>query len=657
VLVLTGAGAALLIALVVQHWDLTARGKEFSTWLDVLLTMIPLGLAGALLIDRRPDLPFGWLLGGAAVSQTVFVALVYPAVVAVEHGDTSALPLWLVSAQGLAFLPVALQGIVNVRFPSGRLSSRRGRVLELAIITGTALALLSTVFGSTSFRGDSPPPVVAQVVHPLTGGTAVGTVFDAFGILAPVVVLLGLIAGIGVVVRCVKATGVERQQLKWRATGVVVSLLLFPFAVSGYLGFLNGIDATVFVLTIIVPVLRYRLWAIDTIVRRSVAYTMITAILIGVYAAVTALVASVASARVGAPIGAAAAVIAFGPVRDRTQHLVRRMFYGRRDDPYVMLTELGRRLESTMGTGEVLPAVVDAIGTSLRLPYVAIERPGDGTALATYGERGPIVEAWPLSYEGVVEGHLVASPRRGEQGFDERDREVLGDVARHAGVAVHAEALTADLLASRQRLVTAREEERRRLRRDLHDGLGPVLTGIGLNLDAARARLAADPQAADEFIAQAKEASAQAIADLRQLVYGLRPPALDDLGLVGAVRAQAERLSAGTDLRVELDCQELPVLPAAVEVAAFRTAVEAVHNAVRHGHARHCAVRLVARPSTELVVEIDDDGTASNGWRPGVGLTAMRERAEELGGTLTAGPASGGGARVVARFPLVEAVP
>jgi signal transduction histidine kinase len=134
----------------------------------------------------------------------------------------------------------------------------------------------------------------------------------------------------------------------------------------------------------------------------------------------------------------------------------------------------------------------------------------------------------------------------------------------------------------------------------------------------------------------------------------LRPPALDDLGLVGAVRAQAERLGAGADLRVELECDDLPILPAAVEVAAFRTAVEAVNNAVRHGHARNCAVRLRARPPTELVVEVDDDGTASNGWRPGVGLTAMRERAEELGGTFTAGPVSGGGARVVARFPLVE---
>jgi signal transduction histidine kinase len=270
------------------------------------------------------------------------------------------------------------------------------------------------------------------------------------------------------------------------------------------------------------------------------------------------------------------------------------------------------------------------------------------------------VERWPLTYQGTPVGHLAASPRRGEPAFDERDRRVLADLARQAGPAVRAEALTADLLDSRQRLVTAREEERRRLRRDLHDGLGPMLTGLGLNLDAARTALAAarradgpaapDVARADELVARAKEASSQVITDLRTMVYDLRPPALDDLGLAGAVKVHAERLGTGTGLQVELHAGELPDLPAAVEVAAFRTAVEAIANAVRHGDARRCSVRL-ATSGAQLVLEVTDDGRSAGEWRPGVGLTAMRERAEELGGTLAAGPSAAGGL-VAARFPL-----
>ena len=190
--------------------------------------------------------------------------------------------------------------------------------------------------------------------------------------------------------------------------------------------------------------------------------------------------------------------------------------------------------------------MVTAVAQSLRLPYVAIERPAEGTVLAAFGQPYPAEEAraerWPLSYQGVTVGVLVAKPRRGEQAFDPRDRAVLADIARQSGAAVHAEALTADLLESRQRLVSAREEERRRLRRDLHDGLGPLLTSVGLNIDAARAQADCAPRRPSEqnpdlglLLSRAKDGTAQAMADLRGIVYGLRPSSLDDLGLVGAI--------------------------------------------------------------------------------------------------------------------------
>jgi len=297
--------------------------------------------------------------------------------------------------------------------------------------------------------------------------------------------------------------------------------------------------------------------------------------------------------------------------------------------------------------------VVTTVAESLRLPYVAIERPGDGSVLARHGERQPTdteLGRWPLVSQGTDVGTLVAAPRRGESTLDGRDRAVLADLARQAGAAVHAEALTADLAASRQRIVEAREEERRRLRRELHDGLGPLLTSVGLNLDAMRAQLTqgqGDPLA---LLARAKDASSQAIADLRTVVYSLRPPALDDLGVVGAITAHVRRLGDGSRIDIEVENHTLPALPAAIEVAMFRIAVEAVTNVVRHAGARTCRVRSCVIDGI-AVVEVVDDGVADLPWRPGVGIVAMRERVAELGGTLETGP-TGQGGRLRASFPL-----
>ena len=651
-----------VVVVVVGLWRLRGLPPtelEFNYWHD-LGTIVSFGIAGAVLLDRRPDLPFGWLLAAGCAIHTLGLTFAVPAIVAVAEGNLGGLVGALGAAGGsLLFVQVAVQGVINIRFPSGRPATAKGRRLEIAIVAGTILAVLGGTFGATAFRGDPVPEELVGFEHPLTGGTLAGKVFDALGVLAPFVVLLTIAAGIGVVIRFFRARGLERQQLKWRATHVLLAIPGFPLAVTVGLGPLDALDNVLFVLTLAIPVLRYRLWAIDTILRRSVAYALVTVVLAAGYVAVTVAGSRIASERVGAFLAAIGIAAAFAPLRARVQRLVDRVFYGERSDPYRTLSDLGRRLSATVAPGEALPAIVEAVGESLRLPYVAIERARDGSELAVFGEPPATSERWPLSYEGQVEGFLVASPRRGEETFDERDRELLEDVARHAGLAIHAEGLTADLLLSRQRLVTAREEERRRLRRELHDELGPVLTGVGLNLDAARARISAatpanNPNLAsvDELLAEAKRASAQAIADLRRVVYGLRPPALDDLGLAGAVRAQTERLCAGAGLNLSLKTGELPELSAAVEVAAYRVVVEAVTNAVRHGHGERCWVRMSVGEHARLRVQVENDGASANGWVPGVGLTGMRERAEELGGTMSVEPLDGGGARVVVEFPL-----
>ena len=209
--------------------------------------------------------------------------------------------------------------------------------------------------------------------------------------------------------------------------------------------------------------------------------------------------------------------------------------------------------------------------------------------------------------------------------------------------------------SARERLVAAREEERRRLRRDLHDGLGPALAGAALKVEAAENLLQIDAEAASRLLGDARAEIQDAVADVRRLVYALRPPALDELGLVGALREQAERLEVGERVRVEVDAPgRLDGLPAAVEVAAYRIALEAMTNVARHADAQACRVRISVNGVLELEITDDGHGLPSD-YRTGVGISSMRERAEELGGTCGIERLDGHGTRVRARLPLGSA--
>jgi signal transduction histidine kinase len=258
-----------------------------------------------------------------------------------------------------------------------------------------------------------------------------------------------------------------------------------------------------------------------------------------------------------------------------------------------------------------------------------------------------------LSYSGTTVGSLLVGLRPGESSLSAADRDVLALVAVPLAVAVHATRLSSELQASREKLVAAREEERRRLRRDLHDGLGPTLTGVAFTADAAANLVTADPGRASELLSTLRTDTRTAIADVRRLVDDLRPPALDELGLVGALRQRADQLSwraDGASVSVQVSADGLPTLPAALEVAAYRIATEALTNVVRHSRATTAVLSLRCGP--ELEIEITDNGPPNGPWHPGVGLQAMHERTSELGGSLEAGPSPTGG-RVHATFPMV----
>jgi signal transduction histidine kinase len=407
-----------------------------------------------------------------------------------------------------------------------------------------------------------------------------------------------------------------------------------------------------------IAILRYRLYDINVVINRTLVYGALSACVVGIYVlAVGALGALFqAQGNLGISLLATGVVaLLFQPLRGRLQRGVNRLMYGERDDPYTVISRLGRRLEATLAPDTVLPTLVETIAQALKLPYAAIllkEGERFGTA-ASYGSPRGEPETLPLIYQREEIGRLVLSPRAPGEGFSDADRSLLEDLARQAEVAVHAVRLTTDLQHSRERLVATREEERRRLRRDLHDGLGAQLAGLNIQAGTLRRLIPRDPDAADELVVELREELRGAIADIRRLVYDLRPPALDDLGLVEALRQLAERYGSKDEpLSVLVEASEdIPDLPAAVEVAVYRITQEALTNVARHARARSCIVRLAV--DGDVLLEIVDDGVGIPTERSaGVGLSSMHERASELGGSCVIQSVPKGGTQVLVHLPL-----
>ena len=286
-----------------------------------------------------------------------------------------------------------------------------------------------------------------------------------------------------------------------------------------------------------------------------------------------------------------------------------------------------------------------AIREALVVPYAALE--ADGVVEASSGVE--TTHTRTLDLDGL--GRLVVGLRPGDLSFSPGDDQVLRLTVPLLAQTLRARALAAEVVESRGRTIAAVEEERRRLRRDLHDGLGPRLSGVAFTSDAARNLVRSDPDAAEEMLRQLRADTMIAIEEIRAMVYAMRPPALDELGLVPALRQQAVGLRDrdGQPVSVSITADELPDLPAAVEVAAYRIVTEALANIARHSTSRTATVRL-ERNSDSLRLEVTDTGIGG-AWRPGVGLSSMRERATELGGTLAAGPGPTGG-KVEALLPI-----
>ena len=480
----------------------------------------------------------------------------------------------------------------------------------------------------------------------------------------------------------------ERQQTKWVVFGVSLALLgviiLFGGEATVEMGIVPHLilGSLLYLFLLLIPlsigfaILRYRLWDIDLILNRTLVYGGLSACIVGIYVFVVGYLGALL--RTGSNllislIATGLVAVLFQPLRSLLQRGVNRLFYGQRDEPYAVMTRLNQRLEATLTPDTILSTVVETVTQTLKLPYAAIQFQ-DGEALTTaasYGSQPAQLLSFPLVYQSKTIGTLLLATRAPGEAFTPADMRLLNELTRQVSLAAHAVRLTADLQrsnaylqAARERLVTTREEERRRLRRDLHDGLGPTLAALALAASVVSDLIPTNPQAAVTLANALQNDIRTTVGDIRRLVYDLRPPALDELGLIPAIRERIALLSNTQHqeigplhparLLVQVDAPEsLPPLPAAVEVAAYRIVQEALTNVIRHAQARTCLIHLALTDALEI--EIIDDGIGlPEEVQPGVGRFSMRERAAELGGECMIEKNQGDGTRVCARLPLTK---
>jgi signal transduction histidine kinase len=677
-LVCVVATASLVVTWVligpVRALDLPGVGGSVQPT-DVAEPLLALALVtlGALVILRGRSHRYGWLLLTVGVVAGVVQAAGEYSLYALYGAPEAGLPLavaagWVQDLWMVWFLFGIL--LLPALFPDGRTVGRWRwpvRVVAagwVALIVGFMLA-------------DRPlTNMFLELPRPPANPTGVLLVPEvALDVLWLVLTAAAVVVGAGsVVTRWRTATSEVRQQLKWvlYAFGVVAAVVAANLVttvlveVAGAdlglewpLGVLTSLAWVGVVVALGLGVLRYRLYDVDLIINRTLVYGIMTALVLLAYVAVVAGVAALLPAveEFGLSLLATALVaVAFDPMRGRVQQAVNRLMFGRRDDPYAVLSDLGRLLARSGAPDATLGLVAETVAAALKVRGVAVELDHDGVweRRAVAGTLSDDVEVVPLRHQGEVVGRMVVARRSPGEPLHSDDHRLLENVAHHAAAVAHGLRLTVALQRSREQLVLAREEERRRLRRDLHDELGPSLASQTFRLDAILEMLDRDPAAAARLAVSLKQQNAQLVADIRRLVYELRPPALDELGLFGALAAHAGQLAGTGELVVDMvtDPDPLGDLPAAVEVAAYRIACEAVTNVVRHAQASTCSVALELAHAS-LTIRVCDDGVGvPSATRPGIGMTSMRERAEELGGTLHVARTDTGGARVTALLPI-----
>ncbi len=648
--------AVIFVITVAAAWWLPGVSNDAALsdliWFCSFLTF---PVVGFLILWHRPDNLVGWIFLSVGLFQVTagLTGTASDLFLSSDPGSVSGAILFVVNNVCFGVSWVLATTFPLLLFPDGRLPSRRWRWAVYAAAAGLGVLVVAVLVKPGPVESDS------TVVNPLGVAALGGLPEQVAG--ATVMAMLGVsVAGLtSLVVRWRRGPAEERHRLAWLALAAVVMVvvLMAGFVASPWTPDWVGVIAEAITVAAVplatgVAVLRSRLFDVEAVLDRALVYVVLTGLVVVTYAATVAVATSWlgSDAGRGASLFAAAVVaVSLSPVKDRLHRGIDRLLYGDRSRPYAVLSGFAAKLERTSGSDDLLTTVTDSIAESLRAPYVRVAV-GSGAVIP----EDAVV--FPLISHGRQEGLLLVGQRSGGRGFAARETKLLGDLARQVAVEARGMRLAADLQESRESIVRAREEERLRVRRDLHDGVGPTLAAASLQVDALRERWQVDDPKIAVLLAQVKSEISQCVLDIRRVVDGLRPPALDDLGLAGVVREHAASLTAA-GLLVEVDCPEdLEVSSAAVEVAAYRIVTEAMTNVVRHADAARCAVSLECAEGS-LRVDVSDDGIGLRGsHRDGIGLSSMRERAAELGGAIAVDSPTGGGTRVTATLPVPQVV-
>lgn len=623
---------------------------------------------------RPVHLAWYWIIV-AAITNAIYLAMGW---LLVRRGQPSGIS---------AYVAVITMALGAASYPPDIADTYPGRPIAQAIILGLTLVAVSGFFVLPLIFPDGrfvPRWTLLVAVYIAASfallwrnpGFLESTVFEVVSTLLLVAILLG--APIYRYRRV--STPEQRRQSRWVMFGFVIGLPAFfigdammrnidgsPMGMLFLFGFMMliqvGFNAPF--LAVGGGILFHRLFDIDVVLNRTLVWLIMTAGVIAAYIAIVLGIGGLLGSDRNLLLSLLATgllAVAFQPARAKVQHTVDRLVFGERDDPYAVLSRIGRRIEETMSPGELLPQILHTMADALRLPYAALflDQPTGPVLIASSGTSTASTERFPLMYQGQPIGTLEVANRTPGEAFGAGDRRLLLDLARQIGMAARAVSLANELQESRERIITSREEERRRLRRDIHDGLGARLAGLIMEAGNARRSLRQDPEDAETTLMELQEELRAAVVDVRRLVLGLRPPALDEIGLVSALQARLAHLEGGAGpedvpFHVRFTAKEpLPALGAATEVAAFRIIEEAVANAVRHSRGTTVTVDIRTRDGW-LVLTVTDDGA---GFSPapdtsGLGLQSMRERSEELGGRFVIGVGPNGrGTQIRAALPL-----
>ena len=656
---------ACLVLVVASFWlDIAAPdsgpGVELGPGFGATYTLggLAIALCALVVAHEDPQQRFGWaLLPIAAVwaLDGFSQSFVRVAVTADGVDPGSNLALWFLNRFG-AVLPLGIAALLLI-FPTGRfLPGWLGR-LGIASLTGMVLGILIVILApATSFPDVDDVP--AAVDYNFLALTWLG---DAADVLRPV---SGLLTAAGVVVAMVsalvryrRAAGAVRDQMRWLVWAIlVVALTVVAVSVADVGAAVDPVIVLVAVLPVAamtVGVVRPTVVPVEDLLVRTLVLGAVALSLLGVDLLVVALLSGALGdldQRQLVTVVLLVTALGYGPLRQRLSRLVQGRILGSRGNRYDVMAGLAANLESIEDGPAQLGAVAHAVADAFGVRYVAVEvdRPDGERITATYGDRPAEVRTLPITFRETEVGRLVLPARGLRSRLSARDEKLLGDLVRQAATAARTSRLADELQASRERLVNTREEERHRIRRDLHDGLGPAMAGVVYKLETARLLVDSEPARAGAEIDTVREQVQEIVAEVRRLVHELRPPALDDRGLVGAIRQLAE----AQPVPIDVTAGNLGELSAAVEVAAYRIVAESLTNVVRHASAGEARVRL-ERTDTHLVVEVADDGVGiGEDVQAGVGLLSVRERAAELGGHTDVNCPPGGGTVVRAVLPL-----